>query len=114
MSESYPRRDQARGIWKINDITKNIKGDGTYPQAAGQLALFMGGQSPSLQNTIDFINMVAPGDATDFGDLTQATSGGSAMGSFTRGVFAGGNNPGITNVMSYVTIVSAGNALIPS
>ena len=25
MSDSYPRRDQARGIWKINNITKNIK-----------------------------------------------------------------------------------------
>ena len=33
MAESYPRRNQARGLWKINDITKNIKDEGTYPQA---------------------------------------------------------------------------------
>jgi hypothetical protein len=31
MANSYPRRDQARGIWKINQITKNIKDQGTYP-----------------------------------------------------------------------------------
>ncbi len=44
MSESYPRRDQARGIWKINDITKNIKEDGTYPQlGGGTIGIFTGG-----------------------------------------------------------------------
>ena len=44
MSESYPRRDQARGIWKINSITKNIKEVGTYPQlGGGTIGIFTGG-----------------------------------------------------------------------
>ena len=42
MSESYPRRDQARGIWKIGDITKNIKDVGTYPGSiGGDRAIFL-------------------------------------------------------------------------
>ena len=32
MAESYPRRNQARGLWKINDINKNIKELGTFPK----------------------------------------------------------------------------------
>ena len=44
MSESYPRRNQASGLWKINDITKNIKEDGTYPQLSlGDRMLVAGG-----------------------------------------------------------------------
>ena len=46
MANSYPRRDQARGIWKINDITKNIKGEGTYPQGSTR-GLFNIGSSNS-------------------------------------------------------------------
>ena len=42
MANSYPRRDQARGLWKINDITKNIKDEGTYPNGSTR-ALFHGG-----------------------------------------------------------------------
>ena len=47
MSESYPRRDQARGIWKINDITKNIKGDGNLSCRELQEPYGGGGMSPS-------------------------------------------------------------------
>ena len=47
MAESYPRRNQARGLWKINDITKNIKNEGTYPQAYSNKGFFGGGGSPN-------------------------------------------------------------------
>ena len=47
MANSYPRRDQARGIWKINDITKNIKEDGTYPSGATR-GVISGGNTPSV------------------------------------------------------------------
>ena len=51
MGESYPRPDQARGLWKINDITKNIIEEGTYPPRK-QLELFL--QVVALQVTLVF------------------------------------------------------------
>ena len=78
MSESYPRRDQARGIWKINDITKNIKEVGTYPKGSTR-GLFAGGYGSGLQrNTLDFVTIASTGNASDFGDLTVAGNGLSA------------------------------------
>jgi len=112
MSESYPRRDQARGIWKINDITKNIKDDGTYPQeAGGTRALFMGGYTaPSHKATIELITVETTGNATDFGDLTQARGGSSTNSNFIRGVCISGRTPSVQNTMDYVTISTTGNA----
>ena len=55
MGESYPRRDQARGLWKINDITKNIKEEGTYPLV--QLEVFLQVvASPTVQSGFRFYN----------------------------------------------------------
>ena len=86
MSDSYPRRDQARGIWKIGDITKNIKGDGTYPKGSTR-ALFAGGETPTFVNTIDQITIETAGNATDFGNLTSTSEDGSGAGTFTRAIF---------------------------
>ena len=45
--------------------------DSTSPeqQTGGTRGLVAGGYSPSMVNTIDFINVDTTGDATDFGDL---------------------------------------------
>ena len=105
MSDSYPRRDQARGIWKINDITKNIKEDGTYP-VAGEFgrAIWAGGQTPSNTNVVDFVTVQTTGNATDFGDLiTSMVHSGTSNG--TRALF-GGND---ANNISYYNIRSTGN-----
>ena len=53
MANSYPRRDQARGIWKINDITKNIKELGTFPKGSTR-GLTGGGETPTNQNVIEW------------------------------------------------------------
>ena len=53
MATSYPNRTNARGIWKLSDITKNIKTEGTWPtQDQGDRALFAGGQDPSASNVM--------------------------------------------------------------
>ena len=110
MSESYPRRDQARGIWKIGDITKNIKGDGTYPGSiGGDRAIFFGGWAPGGgNNIIDFVEVTTTGNATDFGDMTSARYGGSA---FSDGVRAGmyvATSP--VTAIDYVHVSTTGNA----
>ena len=58
MGTSYPRRDQASGLWKLSDIYRNINEEGTYPNfSQSQNALFIGGATPSVVNNVDQINM---------------------------------------------------------
>ncbi len=107
MANSYPRRDQARGIWKINDITKNIKDQGTYPQAGGAGKGFTAGGYGS--NTIDVVTIKTTGNATDFGDLISSGSNGtSCRGNATRIIFVGGDSP--SNLIQYITPTSTGNS----
>ena len=110
MSESYPRRDQARGIWKINDITKNIKGDGTYPGSiGGDRAIFFGGWAPGgANNNIDFVEITTTGNATDFGDMTSAKYGGSAFSDGVRAGMYGATSP--VTAIDYVQVSTTGNA----
>ena len=111
MANSYPRRDQASGIWKINQITKNIKDQGTYPQTSNQnTGLYGGGDSPSSVNTIDTVQINTAGNATDFGDLISTVSNPAANGSFTRGIYSNGYSGGANiNIIQYVDFKSQGN-----
>jgi hypothetical protein len=59
-------------------------------------------------NVIDYITIATTGNATDFGDLTQARRYSAACSSSTRGVFGGGNP--VTNTIDYITIATTGNA----
>ena len=77
MAESYPRRDQARGIWKINDITKNIKEVGTYPQQGTQSrALIQLSDGSNDSKNVDVITIPTAGNATDSGDVAQGGRNG--------------------------------------
>ena len=60
MGESYPRRDQARGLWNIKTITNNIIEEGTYPTNKNT-AICCGGDTPSVVNTIDTIQISTTG-----------------------------------------------------
>jgi hypothetical protein len=71
--------------------------------------------STSTTNTIDYVTIASTGNASDFGDLTQARRGVGACSSPTRGVWGGGyvsNSPTTySNVIDYITIASTGNAI---
>jgi len=78
--------------------------------------LFGGGiSSPSpltFADTIDFITISSTGNATDFGNLTQARDIFAACSSSTRGIFGGGRTPSSkVDVIDFVTIASTGNAV---
>ena len=79
-------------------------------------ALFVGGVTtyPSHTHTIDYINILSTGNATDFGDLTQSRWGLGACSSSTRGCFATGQTGEsagtMVNTIDYVTIATTGNA----
>ena len=78
------------------------------------------GPTPSsmFSNVIDYVTIANTGNATDFGDLTEArnymsTSGASGEGG--RGAWGGGHpgsssGYGYTNTIDYVTIANTGNA----
>ncbi len=71
-----------------------------------------GGGNGSSDNVIDYISIPTPGNATDFGDLSQNKYllGGCSNGS--RGLFGGGYASSVnTNVIEYITISTPGNAL---
>ena len=67
MATSYPDKTNARGIWKLSDITRNIKTEGTFPIGSTR-GLFMAGNTPSVSTVIDYITIETTGDASDFGD----------------------------------------------
>jgi len=79
----------------------------------GARGLFIGGRTPSIVNTIDFVTIASAGDATDFGDLTKTRRAMATMADRTRGLSAGGINDGSgssTDEIDFVTIASTGNA----
>ena len=116
MGTSYPNRTNARGIWKLSDITKNKITDGTYPgssEAPSGRALVGGGYSGSYETTIDFIEIGVPGNATDFGDLAIPQTETGCIGSFVRAIWCGGGttaSPNTTDVIDYVHFSTLGNA----
>ena len=60
MATSYPDRTNARGIWKLSDITENIKTEGTWPDitgASGTRALWAGGSVPAFTSSgVDIVS----------------------------------------------------------
>ena len=68
--------------------------------------VFAGGFSPTLRNTIDFIEIATTGNASDFGDLVSADRKGMSTSSSTRGVYGGGLSATLTQ---FLTIASQGN-----
>jgi hypothetical protein len=69
-----------------------------------------GAGTPTFVNTIDYITIATTGNASDFGDLSQARFGPNGYSSSTRGVFAGGDTPTQLNTIDYITIATTGNA----
>jgi hypothetical protein len=95
--------------------TDDTNGGGFSNQTrGGRGGGYTGAGDPFAQNVIDYVTIASQGNATDFGDLTEARYGGSGLSSSTRGVFGGGATyPGATaytNVIDYITIASTGNA----
>ena len=82
-------------------------------QTAGTRGFFSGGLNPSLTDTINYVNVSSTGDATDFGNLTQAGRLCAMGSSRTRAVRAGGISPSPNgeNVIDYMTIATGGTGV---
>jgi len=62
--------------------------------------------------TIDFVTISTTGNATDYGDLTDARASHTALSSRTRAVFACGYSPGDVNTIDFITIASGGTGTV--
>ena len=94
---------------ELTAVTRS--GGGTAGTTRG---LVMGGGTPSVVNTIQYITVPAQGDALDFGDLTAARANGACVASSTRAIGVAGyeSTPGLVyqNEIDYVEISTLGNA----
>ena len=111
MATSYPDRTNARGIWTVEDITKNLLTEGTFPDSGHTRGIFGGGYAqPVLIATSEVVTIATTGSATNFGDLNVDRRSLNGTGSFIRAFFSGGKTPTMSNVVDYYTFTSAGTA----
>ena len=83
------------------------KGDTT--QRGRGRGLIMGGTSPSVLSTIQYVEIQSLGNFVDFGALAVQTNMNSGSSSSTRGLSFGGKDT-TTNVIQFVTIATTSNA----
>jgi hypothetical protein len=85
--------------------------NGTSACSSSTRCLWLGGNSGSDINVIQYATFATSGNATDFGDLTVARERAASLSSSTRGICAGGNiGDNSNNTIDYVTIATTGNA----
>ena len=80
---------------------------------AGSRGMGVGGSDGSLLNTLQYFDLSTTGNATDFGDLTQAINKCTASSSGSRGVRIAGQitaSPYYTDTIDYWTFATTGNA----
>ena len=61
-----------------------------------------------MTNKMEYITIATTGDATDFGNNTEARFGAGGCGNSIRGIWGGGK--GATDTIDYVTIDTTGDA----
>jgi len=97
----------------INSEWKELSFAAEAPLWYGDRAVVAGGTS-SGSNVIEYFNITATGNSSDFGDLTAAKLqfGASGVSNSSRGVFGGGGTAYnvANNTLEYVTISTTGNA----
>ena len=88
------------GHFGVSNTTRGVFAKGyTFPSPA-----------TTYYNTIEYITIASTGNATDFGDATNAVTQGYSHASHTRGVFAGGTAAADINTIDFVTFATTGNA----
>ena len=80
--------------------------DATSPEleSGGTRGLVSGGYISANTNAINFVNISTTGDASDFGDLTEARRDHGAVASRVRGVFGIGYASANSNVLDFVRL----------
>ena len=73
-------------------------------------ALSIGGYNNNQMNVIEYVEIMALGDATDWGDLSAVGSNAAAVSNGTRGIVGGfAGTPAYLNTIEYLTFTSVGS-----
>ena len=108
-NQSGSRGPDIAGITTFTGTSGMLMPSGPTEYRGGRgRGLFGGGATPSVVNTIQYIQISTTGDALDFGDLATARYLHASCSSSTRGLFAGGYTPYKQDI-EYITISSTGN-----
>ena len=95
-------------LWNIKERYDLVRSN--QDNAIGNVGLFAGGSAPSDPvNTVDSINFLSLGNATDYGDLSVAREVPAGFSNRTAGFYAGGHTPSDSNVIDRVEFATAGN-----
>ena len=94
----------------------NLIANNSNPGALGSRVrgFWVGGETPTIVNTIQFIDFDRTSNATDYSDLAQAARrvSNSALSNSTRGIVGGGyDGSNFLNVIQYFTVSSNANAV---
>ena len=104
------------GVSTVTSTSHMVMPSGPTEMRGGRgRAVFCGGMTPSVVNTIDKVEIATEANAVDFGNMSAAAlcSGGTGMCSSTRGVYKFGSSPDtstVSKVIEFVTISSSGGA----
>ena len=120
-SQDATRGPDVAGITTFTGTSGIVMPSGNTAYRGGRgRGVFGGGYSPgaspfAVVNTIDYVTITTLGNATDFGDLTQARTSAAGASSSTRGVFGGGKiaplaMTSVQSTIDYIEIQSTGNA----
>ena len=105
----FPRLNKTSGVWKLNELP-TYQLSGQWPSIGNRGVAAGGGDSQST--VIDYMEMAANGDFTDFGDLSRNTYGAVGGGNNHIGITMGGStSPGITAspYINFIHFATTGN-----
>ena len=98
------------GVSTVTSTSHMVMPSGPTDMRGGRgRAIFCGGGTPTIVNTIDMVEIATLGDATDFGDLPRVTVDTGSFASATRGFTAGGYDPGYVSAIDFVIFSSGGS-----
>ena len=97
------------GVSTVTSTSHMVMPSGPTEMRGGRgRAIFCGGYTPTIVNTIDTVEIATTGNAVDFGDLPRVTVDTGSFSSATRGFTAGGYDPGYISAIDFVIFSSGG------
>ena len=95
---------------KFDTLSYMVPPGGTTTERGRSRGVFGGGESPTSDNVMDYLNIQSGGRAVDFGDTSITTPTSPAVSSSTRGVFKLWKTPANLNTLEYITIATTSNS----
>ena len=98
--------------WSQFELIDPELGGGTGSNTGlGTRALFAGGDTPTLINTISFATLSTLGNSADFGDLSSARANSGCISNRKTIAWCGGYAPSVSNSIETTIFASTGNGV---